>query len=199
MTVSERIYRVLIRAYPARYRREYAEPMAQLFRDRLREAKTAWAVSRLWMHTLADLASTVPTTHLERLGPHCSNHGLRPETGRAIFFARFEAGCFGRKEITLEHLLLGVLREDRKLAREILSPEALDLVRRTIEAHEAQPRQTPTRGDLPLNQDAKAAIAEAIRRGGIGPRNLLIGILQQESSRASRILREHGVDGLLPG
>ena len=33
---------------------------------------------------------------------------------RAIFFARFEAGSFGSPSIETEHLLLGLLRENKR-------------------------------------------------------------------------------------
>ena len=48
MTLSERMYRLMLRAYPARYREKYAEPMACCFRDQLRQARTASAFRRLW-------------------------------------------------------------------------------------------------------------------------------------------------------
>ncbi len=39
VSTSARLYRLLLVAYPARFRREYAEPMVQVFRDCCREAK----------------------------------------------------------------------------------------------------------------------------------------------------------------
>jgi len=36
---------------------------------------------------------------------------------RAVFFARFEASRYGSRYIETEHLLLGLLREDRSLAK----------------------------------------------------------------------------------
>ncbi len=201
MTLSERTYRFLIKAYPPSYRREYAEPMVQLFRDRLREAKSARAISRLWLQTAVDFAATLPARHLERLLPRHGAFRFSPEAGGAIYFARFEASSFARKEITLEHLLLGVLREDRKLARNLLSPVAVEAICQAIEANEANLRRIPPMEDLPLNGDAKAAISEAIQRGGtpVQPRDLLVGILQRETTLAARLLREHGVDLSLLG
>jgi ATP-dependent Clp protease ATP-binding subunit ClpC len=34
---------------------------------------------------------------------------------RSIFFARYEASAFGSPVIDIEHLLLGILREDKEL------------------------------------------------------------------------------------
>jgi ATP-dependent Clp protease ATP-binding subunit ClpC len=35
---------------------------------------------------------------------------------RVVFFARYEAGQFGSQAIEPEHILLGLLREDKQLA-----------------------------------------------------------------------------------
>src|ERR1700730_15952726 len=55
---------------------------------------------------------------------------------RAIFFARYEASQFGSSYIETEHVLLGLLREDRALARFVLgSRETIDTIRKEVEAH----------------------------------------------------------------
>ena len=41
MRFSERIYLILLKAYPTRYLRRYEEPMAQLFSDQLQRANGA--------------------------------------------------------------------------------------------------------------------------------------------------------------
>jgi hypothetical protein len=38
VSASARLYRLLLGAYPARFRQEYGAPMLQLFRDSCREA-----------------------------------------------------------------------------------------------------------------------------------------------------------------
>ena len=60
MRLSERIYQILLKAYPARYLRRYREPMVQLFSDQLRRASGAGSFVSLWLRTLADLLRTVP-------------------------------------------------------------------------------------------------------------------------------------------
>ena len=54
MSFSEKIYHFLLRAYPRAYCERYAEPMEQLFRDRLREVRSFPDLVALWMRTLAD-------------------------------------------------------------------------------------------------------------------------------------------------
>jgi hypothetical protein len=56
MGVQERIYRVLLLAYPRQHRREYGEAMAQLMRDRVREVGGGVRTLLLWASLLADLA-----------------------------------------------------------------------------------------------------------------------------------------------
>ena len=43
---------------------------------------------------------------------------------RAIFFARYEASQFGSPSIETEHLLLGLLREDKPLTNRLFKPRA---------------------------------------------------------------------------
>ena len=55
---------------------------------------------------------------------------------RVIFFARYEASQFGSPYIETEHLLLGLLREDKALANRFLrSHAAMESIRKQIEAH----------------------------------------------------------------
>ena len=55
---------------------------------------------------------------------------------RVIFFARYEASQFGSPYIETEHLLLGLLREDKALANRFLrSHAAVESIRKQIEGH----------------------------------------------------------------
>lgn len=62
MSIHERIYRRLLWLYPAAFRARYAEPMAQLFADQLRESGPL----RLWVRTVGDLVSSAVSEHLRR-------------------------------------------------------------------------------------------------------------------------------------
>ena len=114
---------------------------------------------------------------------------------RAIFFSRFEAGSFGKGAIAVEHLLLGVLRENKRW----LDPAAAAAIVSQIEA--TGPRQqVPGKTDLPLTEDAKKVLKAAMRgaaRSGatrVESRHLLASMLQQKNSRAARLLREYEID-----
>ena len=70
LSVSDRIYRFLLKGYPTAFREKYEIPMAQVFRDRCRQELTQrgyWGLIQLSLHTLMDLLLTVPAEHLDRL------------------------------------------------------------------------------------------------------------------------------------
>jgi len=196
MRVSERIYRILIPAYTARYCRAYGEPMVQLFRDRLGETASGWGLPRLWLHALTDLAVTLPARYWEAWIPRVHGSRFTLPVRRAVFFARYEASSFGRREITVEHLLLGVLREDRRW----ISPSAAEVIRHQIETAESNARRVPPEEDLPLAIAGRRVLRAALREAGrsgtahVEPRHLLAGILQQKGGRAAQLVRDQGLD-----
>lgn len=54
---------------------------------------------------------------------------------RVMFFARYEACQFGREQIEPEHLLLGLLREDKPLAMWLVKTSAqVESIRAQMEA-----------------------------------------------------------------
>ncbi|MEW6212077.1 MAG: Clp protease N-terminal domain-containing protein, partial [Acidobacteriota bacterium] len=80
---------------------------------------------------------------------------------RVIFFARYEASQLGAQSIEVEHILLGLLREDKQLSQRFFrSPHStVESIRREIEKgavfHERQLNQTV---DLPLSPPAKRVL-----------------------------------------
>ncbi len=64
MTRSERVYRALLRVYPARTRDASGDDMTQLFIDRLRDTTSGRELAVLWLETIADVAATAPREHL---------------------------------------------------------------------------------------------------------------------------------------
>jgi hypothetical protein len=66
LLVSERLYHLLLFAYPATHRREYGPLMVQLFRDLCRDSyrqKGFVGFVRLWSHVLTDTIVTVGVEH----------------------------------------------------------------------------------------------------------------------------------------
>ena len=67
LTVSQKIYAWLLRAYPPTHREEYGPAMAQLFRDLCQDVwseSRGWGMAKLWLRVLLDL---VKTSIIERL------------------------------------------------------------------------------------------------------------------------------------
>ena len=102
---------------------------------------------------------------------------------RVIFFARYEASQFGSPYIETEHLLLGLLREDKALTNRFLRSHAsVESIRKQIEAHTTIREKVSTSVDLPLSNECKRVLAyaaeEAERLGHkhIGTEHLLLGL-----------------------
>lgn len=120
---------------------------------------------------------------------------------RVIFFARYEASQFGSPYIETEHLLLGVLREDKALTNRFLrSHGSVESIRKKIEGHTIIREKVSTSVDLPLSDECKRVLAyaaeeaERLAHPHIGTEHLLLGLLRQSESFAAMILAERGVD-----
>jgi uncharacterized protein YbbC (DUF1343 family) len=120
---------------------------------------------------------------------------------RTIFFARYEASQLGAPMIEPEHLLLGVLREDRPLFTRFLpgADNLPELLRQEIERHSAQRAKSSTSVELPLAPEAKRVLAYAheesdrLEHRHIGTEHMLMGLLRAERSVAADILSRHGL------
>jgi len=119
---------------------------------------------------------------------------------RVIFFARYEASQFGSPYIETEHLLLGLLREDKQLANRFLrSHAAVDSIRKQIEGHTTVREKVSTSVDLPLSHECKRVLAygaeeaERLSHKHIGTEHLLLGLLREEKCFAAEILHERGL------
>ncbi len=119
---------------------------------------------------------------------------------RVIFFARYEASQFGSPYIETEHLLLGLLREDKALTNRFLRQHSsVESIRKQIEGHTTIREKVSTSVDLPLSNECKRVLAyaaeEAERLGHkhIGTEHLLLGLLREEKCFAAEILHERGL------
>jgi hypothetical protein len=222
MSISEKVYRFLIRAYSRDYRTQYADPMQQLFRDRLHEVRGFAELIVLWGRTLADWVVSVPASYwgAGTLNNPFSSFGNPARN--CIFFARCEAYSFACNEVTVNHLLLGVLRQQR-----VLVPEAvLETMVRTIEAEEPLGRRVPLilhphsfahrfkafsttvdsgevvgPGEIELGEEALRVVTAATDiahtqgRKEVVPADLATAILQGTDGLAACLLRQHLSEG----
>src|SRR5881392_1257830 len=119
---------------------------------------------------------------------------------RVIFFARYEASQFGSPYIETEHLLLGLLREDKALTNRFLRSHAsVESIRKQIEGHTTIREKVSTSVDLPLSNECKRVLAyaaeeaERLSHKHIGTEHLLLGLLREEKCYAAEILHERGL------
>jgi hypothetical protein len=118
---------------------------------------------------------------------------------RVIFFARYEASQFGSPYIETEHLLLGIMRANAVLSRQLLPNTSMQALHNEIEAHTTNYQTIPTSVEIPLSNESKRVLAYAaeeadrLREKHIGSEHLLLGLLRESRSLAADLLHSHGV------
>ena len=120
---------------------------------------------------------------------------------RVIFFSRYEASQFGASQIEAEHILLGLLREDKNLTARFFhrSHANLKLIRKEIENRTVVRDRISSQIDLPLSEGAKRALSfaaeesELLGNRHIGTEHLLLGLLREENSITAEVLYERGL------
>jgi ATP-dependent Clp protease ATP-binding subunit ClpA len=186
--------------------------MEQLFRDRLREVRGFAKLMALWGGTLADWMVSVPASYWAAGAPNRPFSSFGNPARNCIFFARCEANSFSGSVVTVNHLLLGILRQQPALVPET----ALETMVRTIEAEEPLGRCRPLilnphanrlrvpalvgPGNLELGEEASRVVtaatgtAHTAGRQEVTPADLATAILCETNSLAARLLREHMPD-----
>jgi ATP-dependent Clp protease ATP-binding subunit ClpC len=120
---------------------------------------------------------------------------------RVIFFARYEASQFGAPAIEPEHLLLGLMREDKTLTGRFFprAQVSIESIRKEIEGRTLLREKISTSVELPLAPETKRVLAYAheesdrLQNRHIGTEHLLLGLLREERSMAAEILYERGL------
>ena len=121
---------------------------------------------------------------------------------RVIFFARYEALQYGSPVISPEHVLLGLLREDKTLSARYfpytptISPEK---IRRDIEERIVVRDRMPQSSELHLSADTKRVLVIAneesriLKQRTVSPEHILLGIIRHSTSIAAEILAGYGL------
>ncbi len=120
---------------------------------------------------------------------------------RVIFFARYEASQLGSRSIETEHVLLGLLREDKGLTSRFFpkAEVALDGIRKQIEGSALGREKVSTSVELPLSDESKKVLTYAAEEADrllcnyIGTEHILLGLLREEKSMAAAILGDKGL------
>jgi hypothetical protein len=118
---------------------------------------------------------------------------------RAIFFGRNEAQLLGSERIETEHLLLGLLRDDKRGVLPISVNDAT-AIRLLVEQSAPGRELSSVRVDLPLSDECKLALqlgtkeADALQHKPIDTPHLILGLLRLEDCAAAKLLRKFGMD-----
>ena len=121
---------------------------------------------------------------------------------RVIFFARYEALQYGSQLIAPEHILLGLMREDKTITARFFpyrKSVTVEAVRREVEERIVLRERIPQSVELHLSPESKKILiyaneeSRALRNRHIGPEHLLLGLIREEKSAAAEILYQFGL------
>ncbi|MDQ2746589.1 MAG: ATP-dependent Clp protease ATP-binding subunit [Acidobacteriota bacterium] len=121
---------------------------------------------------------------------------------RVIFFARYEALQYGSQVISPEHILLGLMREDKTIAARYFpfrNNLTVELIRRDVEERIVLRERIPQSAELHLAPETKQILqfagseSQQMQSKTIGPEHLLLGLVKQQHSIAAEILFQYGV------
>ena len=119
-----------------------------------------------------------------------------------IFFARYEALQYGSQVIAPEHILLGLMREDKTISSRFFpfrTALTVDTIRRDVEERIVLRDRIPQSAELHLSPVTKRILFYAneesrqLKNRHIGPEHLLLGLVREERSIAAEILFGYGL------
>jgi ATP-dependent Clp protease ATP-binding subunit ClpA len=119
---------------------------------------------------------------------------------RVVFFARYEANQFGSPLIDTEHLLLGLLRENKELMNRVQPKVDYETARQAIASRIKPVNKISTNVDLPLSDHAKRALvygaeeADRLNHRHIGTEHLLLGLLRDKEFASAKFLSRFGTN-----
>jgi hypothetical protein len=120
---------------------------------------------------------------------------------RVLFFARYEASHIGSHTIETEHLLLGLLNEDRYLIRRF-RPDfpSIESIRTEIASLRTIRKEITLPAAIPLSKECKRIMtlaveeAELLNGTHVDTAHLLLGLFRDGRTLASSILCGHGLN-----
>jgi hypothetical protein len=191
VAASVALYRALLWAYPAPFRREWCRDMTQLFGDCCRDGYRVGGpagLARVWLVALSDLARSVPRERLSR--------ARRPGRRGRNLYTRMALQALAAQHSG---------RPDRRAPRDALAPHfhlrwLKHLFRRRggRRPAPAYPRNDPDRFS-DFTQRARRVLSHAqeeaqrFNHNYIGTEHLLLGLLRDPDSLAAKVLGDLGV------
>lgn len=117
-----------------------------------------------------------------------------------ILFSRSEAARLGALAIKAEYILLGLMREDKRLMDRFLPQEAITAIKKKIEEQVVPSQKASPRLELPLTAEAKRVLqyaaeeSELLGHRYIGTEHLLLGLLREQTTVAADLLQGEGLE-----
>jgi ATP-dependent Clp protease ATP-binding subunit ClpC len=187
--MTNRMARLLIALYPRHWRERYEQEFLRFLQDH-----------PFSICAICNVIASALYQRLHSLGhpPSLFSQFTEPAR-RAVFFAKYEAAQLGSGNIEAEHLLLGALRENGKRLKGLLADASVTrAISADVRAQVTVQGKTATSLSLPLSPECKRILAHSQEEADrlshrVGVEHLLLGILREESSIASEILRRHGL------
>jgi hypothetical protein len=204
VTLSVRVYRLLLATYPRRFRREYGREMALAFRDCCRDAYRqdgSLALLRLWPRTLRDLAASAIGERFDGLvRPGGRMSQSAPGVRRSSFGwpLRFRAPAWRVKRMR-KRLVRIVAALVHTLRRQRMTPACVVLPRSQTYL---PPRWRATTSDR-FERYSKRALrtltlaqeeARTFHHSYLGTEHLLLGLLREGDGVAAEALKRLDVD-----
>ncbi len=133
------------------------------------------------------------------------NRKFSPKVKQVISNSRNEAVRLGHDYIGTEHILLGILQENKCLAMKVLDSLDLDKDELKIVIEDTLPKRSSQTtainiGNIPLNKQAEKVLkitfleAKNLKSDEILPEHLVLSILKNKDNEASRILHKFDID-----
>jgi len=189
VAASVRLYRLLLAAYPARFRCAFGAEMAQAFRDVCREEyrwRGAFAVLRLWPRTLGDLARSAAAERFEKVRRPGRRRRWREPRRHALLYGAYTtaAASFPRMEASMpsQHALKRAFV--RLFRRRGGAGGPAGAGRRHFDRFTERARHA-----LLLGQEE----ARRLRHDSISTEHLLLGLLHEEGGVAAKVFVSLGV------
>ncbi|MDQ3949709.1 MAG: GntR family transcriptional regulator [Gemmatimonadota bacterium] len=133
--------------------------------------------------------------------PGMSGYNFTEQVRKVLAMTREEAMRLRHEYVGTEHILLGLIRDDKGVAAAVLENlnADLDKIRRKIEATVKKGKAPPARPDLPYTSRAKKVLefamseARELNHSYVGTEHLLLGLLREEKGIAAQVLNSAGV------
>jgi len=133
------------------------------------------------------------------------NYKLSPKVKEALEIASKEAKTFGSSAIGIEHIVLGILKEGKNKAVNVLNklgvniPDLIGEIEHSLAAHPLNKMVSADRKEIPMNKEAENVIrlsllhAKELKDNFVGTEHILLTILSGENAMSS-IFNKMGID-----